>query len=108
MRPDDAGPGRASDVRRASEVRAETGGTNDIRHRWRVHDARARLSRTSAEPALKQAVRCRRAPRARAFAHGLRKHLPVFVELSARSNFSFLRGGSSPRAIIARAAELGY
>ena len=32
----------------------------------------------------------------------------MFVELAARSNFSFLRGGSSPRAVIARAAELGY
>src|SRR5262249_10508240 len=64
--------------------------------------------RASAEHALEQAVRRQRAHRARAFAHGLRKHQPVFVELAARSNFSFLRGGSSPRAIIARAAELGY
>jgi error-prone DNA polymerase len=32
----------------------------------------------------------------------------VFVELAARSHFSFLRGGSSPRAIIERASELGY
>jgi error-prone DNA polymerase len=32
----------------------------------------------------------------------------VFVELAARSNFSFLRGGSSPRAIIERASKLGY
>jgi error-prone DNA polymerase len=32
----------------------------------------------------------------------------MFVELFARTNFSFLRGGSSPRALIQRAAELGY
>jgi error-prone DNA polymerase len=32
----------------------------------------------------------------------------VFVELIARTNFSFLRGGSSPRAIVERAAKLGY
>jgi error-prone DNA polymerase len=32
----------------------------------------------------------------------------VFVELAARTNFSFLRGGSSPRALVERAAKLGY
>ncbi|HXN31528.1 MAG TPA: PHP domain-containing protein, partial [Polyangiaceae bacterium] len=32
----------------------------------------------------------------------------MFVELVARTNFSFLRGGSSPRAIVERAAKLGY
>ncbi len=31
-----------------------------------------------------------------------------FVELAARTNFSFLRGGSSPKALVQRAAELGY
>src|SRR5215467_2865141 len=31
-----------------------------------------------------------------------------FVELAVRTNYSFLRGGSSPEATIARAAELGY
>jgi error-prone DNA polymerase len=31
-----------------------------------------------------------------------------FVELAARTNFSFLRGGSSPKALVRRAAELGY
>ncbi len=31
-----------------------------------------------------------------------------FVELAARTHFSFLRGGSSPRALVERAAELGY
>jgi error-prone DNA polymerase len=31
----------------------------------------------------------------------------VFVELAARTHFSFLRGGSSPRAIIERTAHLG-
>jgi error-prone DNA polymerase len=31
-----------------------------------------------------------------------------YVELAVRSNFSFLRGGSSPEAIARRAAELGY
>ena len=32
----------------------------------------------------------------------------MFVELAARTHFSFLRGGSSPRALVERAAELGY
>jgi len=32
----------------------------------------------------------------------------MFVELVARTHFSFLRGGSSPRALVERAAELGY
>src|SRR5580704_7853032 len=32
----------------------------------------------------------------------------MFVELAARTNFSFLRGGSQPGAIVGRAAELGY
>jgi error-prone DNA polymerase len=32
----------------------------------------------------------------------------VFVELAARTHFSFLRGGSSPRAIVERAVETGY
>ena len=31
-----------------------------------------------------------------------------YVELAARSHFSFLRGGSSPEALARRAAELGY
>jgi error-prone DNA polymerase len=32
----------------------------------------------------------------------------MFVELLARTHFSFLRGGSSPRALVERAAALGY
>ena len=32
----------------------------------------------------------------------------AFVELVARTNFSFLRGGSSPKSLVGRAAELGY
>jgi len=32
----------------------------------------------------------------------------MFVELVARTNFSMLRGGSHPRAIVQRAANLGY
>ncbi len=32
----------------------------------------------------------------------------MFVELAARTHFSFLRGGSSPKALVQRAAELGY
>jgi error-prone DNA polymerase len=32
----------------------------------------------------------------------------MFVELAARTNFSFLRGASSPRAFVERAKELGY
>src|SRR6185312_16053444 len=32
----------------------------------------------------------------------------AYVELAVRSNFSFLRGGSSPEALVRRAAELGY
>jgi error-prone DNA polymerase len=32
----------------------------------------------------------------------------VFVELAARTHFSFLRGGSSPRSIVERAVEQGY
>jgi len=32
----------------------------------------------------------------------------VSVELIARTNFSFLRGGSPPRAVVERAAKLGY
>jgi error-prone DNA polymerase len=32
----------------------------------------------------------------------------MFVEVAARTHFSFLRGGSSPRALIERAAKLGY
>jgi error-prone DNA polymerase len=32
----------------------------------------------------------------------------AYVELSVRSNFSFLRGGSSPEALVRRAAELGH
>ena len=32
----------------------------------------------------------------------------MFVELAARTHFSFLRGGSSPRALVDRAARLGY
>jgi error-prone DNA polymerase len=31
-----------------------------------------------------------------------------FVELAARTHFSFLRGASSPKALVHRAAELGY
>ena len=31
-----------------------------------------------------------------------------FVELAARTHFSLLRGGSSPKALLQRAAELGY
>ncbi len=31
-----------------------------------------------------------------------------FVELTARTHFSFLRGASSPKALVHRAAELGY
>jgi len=31
-----------------------------------------------------------------------------YVELAARSNFSFLRGASSPEALVQRASELGY
>jgi len=32
----------------------------------------------------------------------------AYVELAVRSNFSFLRGGSSPEALVRRAAELGH
>jgi error-prone DNA polymerase len=32
----------------------------------------------------------------------------AFVELGARTHFSFLRGGSSPKALLERASELGY
>src|SRR5271165_3005438 len=32
----------------------------------------------------------------------------MFTELAARTHFSFLRGGSSPRALVERAAQLGY
>ncbi len=32
----------------------------------------------------------------------------MFVELAARTNFSMLRGGSHPHAIVRRAADLGY
>src|SRR5690349_12784439 len=32
----------------------------------------------------------------------------MFVELAARTNFSFLRGGSSPRELVRRAVELEY
>ena len=32
----------------------------------------------------------------------------MFVELAARTHFSFLRGGSSPRALVERAVKLGY
>jgi len=32
----------------------------------------------------------------------------MFVEIAARTHFSFLRGGSSPRALLERAASLGY
>ncbi len=32
----------------------------------------------------------------------------MFVELAARTHFSFLRGGSSPRSLAARAVALGY
>jgi error-prone DNA polymerase len=32
----------------------------------------------------------------------------VFVELAARTHFSFLGGGSSPRTVVERAARLGY
>ena len=32
----------------------------------------------------------------------------MFVELFARTHFSFLRGGSSPRTIVERATKLGY
>jgi len=32
----------------------------------------------------------------------------MFVELATRTNFSMLRGGSHPSAIVRRAAELGY
>ena len=32
----------------------------------------------------------------------------MFVELAARTHFSFLRGGSAPRAIVERAARVGY
>ena len=32
----------------------------------------------------------------------------MFVELVARTHFSWLRGGSSPRSILRRAADLGY
>ncbi len=34
--------------------------------------------------------------------------LPSYVELHARSNFSFLKGASHPQELVARAAELGY
>jgi error-prone DNA polymerase len=33
---------------------------------------------------------------------------PAYVELAARSHFSFLQGASSPEALVRRAAELGY
>jgi error-prone DNA polymerase len=32
----------------------------------------------------------------------------MFVELAVRTHFSFLRGGSSPAALVQRASELGY
>src|SRR5512142_2707789 len=32
----------------------------------------------------------------------------AYVELAVRSSFSFLRGGSSPEALVRRAAELGH
>ena len=32
----------------------------------------------------------------------------MFIELAARTHFSFLRGGSHPRALLERAAQLGY
>jgi error-prone DNA polymerase len=32
----------------------------------------------------------------------------VFVEIAARTHFSFLRGGSHPRALVERAVQLGY
>ena len=32
----------------------------------------------------------------------------MFVEVAARTHFSFLRGGSHPRAIVERAVQLGY
>ncbi len=32
----------------------------------------------------------------------------MFVELAVRTHFSFLRGGSSPRALVTRATALGY
>src|ERR1700722_13211075 len=32
----------------------------------------------------------------------------MFVEVAARTHFSFLRGGSHPRALVERAVELGY
>ena len=32
----------------------------------------------------------------------------AYVELAVRSSFSFLRGGSSPEALVRRAAELGF
>src|SRR5579862_9973024 len=32
----------------------------------------------------------------------------MFVELAVRTNFSFLRGGSSPRTVVERAAQCGY
>ena len=32
----------------------------------------------------------------------------MFVELAARTNFSFLRGGSAPRAVVEQAKKLGY
>src|SRR5450432_2654600 len=37
-----------------------------------------------------------------------REEQPMFVEVAARTHFSFLRGGSSPRALVQRAARLGY
>jgi len=32
----------------------------------------------------------------------------MFVELAARTHFSMLRGGSSPKALVGRAAQIGY
>ena len=32
----------------------------------------------------------------------------MFVEIAARTHFSFLRGGSSPRALVERAKALGH
>ena len=34
--------------------------------------------------------------------------LPMYAELHAKSNFSFLEGASHPEELVERAAELGY
>src|SRR5438477_13013695 len=34
-------------------------------------------------------------------------HIPAYAELAVTTNFSFLRGGSHPEELVARARELG-